>query len=157
MDETPKPPPYDMSEESPQTPLGTENAKSTSEGGASPSTFSNGGGGPSASEKQWAVGIHLSALTGFMIPFFNIVAPLVLWLFKRPESAWLDQEGKHVLNFQISFTIYALIASLSLLILIGLLVLPILVLVYLVFLIIGAVRASEGTPYHFPLTIKFFK
>lgn len=158
MDETPKPPPWEIPEGSPQTPLGTENVKSNSEGGASPSAFSNGGSGqPSASEKQWAVGIHLSALTGFMIPFFNILAPLVLWLFKRPESAWLDKEGKQVLNFQISFTIYALIASLSLLILIGLLVLPILVLVYLIFLIIGAIRASEGIPYHFPLTIKFFK
>ncbi len=124
---------------------------------ASSSTFSGGGGQPSVSERQWAVGIHLSALTGLMIPFFNIIAPLILWLFKRPVSAWLDAEGKRVLNFQISFTIYALIACLSLLIIIGVLVLPVLAIIYLAFLVIGAIRASDGISYHFPLTINFLK
>lgn len=155
MDETPKPflqtpegPAQGSSEE------GSHPEHGNSEGGAL-SAFPGGGRGPAASEKQWAVAIHLSALIGLVMPFFNILAPLVLWLFKRPESAWLDEIGKSVLNFQISFTIYALIAGLSIFVLVGFLLLPIVGIVYLAFLIVGAIRASEGVTYRFPLTFKF--
>ncbi len=111
--------------------------------------------GPTPPEKQWAVAIHLSALIGFVIPFFNVFAPLIIWLLKRPESTWLDAQGKQVLNFQISFTIYAFIAGLSVFVFIGFLLLPLVVVVYLALLVVGAIRASEGALYRFPMTMKF--
>jgi uncharacterized Tic20 family protein len=149
MDETPKPPELATSPPLPSTASGPETDTYRY------SSNSETGGIPTPSEKQWAVALHLSALLGFVIPFFNLVAPLIIWLFKRPVSSWLDVEGKRVLNFQISFTIYALIIGLSIFILIGLILLPILGIIYLAFLIVGAIRASEGVRYSFPLTIKF--
>ena len=42
----------------------------------------------SKEEQNWAVICHLSALAGFLVPFGNIVGPLVVWLIKRAEMPW---------------------------------------------------------------------
>lgn len=154
MDEIPKP-----SSEGSEKPEAPSHTSFTLESDVIPPSGESGEGRPcpSPSERQWAVAIHLSALIGLVIPLFNIVAPLILWLLKRPESTWIDGEGKRVLNFQISFTIYTLIAALCIFILVGFLLLPILGVVYLAFLVVGAIRASDGISYHFPLTIRFLK
>ncbi|PWU05676.1 MAG: DUF4870 domain-containing protein [Verrucomicrobia bacterium] len=157
MDETPKPHWEPPEPPSPPSLEAADHAQPASENATSRSHPSSGGYQPSPTEKQWAVGMHLIALCGLMVPFLNILAPLVLWLFKRPVSTWLDDEGKRVLNFQISFTIYFLVACLSVFIIIGLLIVPVLAVIYLAFLIIGAIRASEGIAYRFPLTFNFLK
>ncbi|HEY5705460.1 MAG TPA: DUF4870 domain-containing protein [Terrimicrobiaceae bacterium] len=118
-----------------------------------------------ATERQWAIGIHLSALLGFVGPhLLNVIAPLIIWLIKKQESAYLDSVGKRVLNFQISYSLYGFLAAtlVSLLwwLLIGLLFLPIYAVVavaWLIFTIIGAVKESNGETYEFPFVIKFFQ
>lgn len=40
-----------------------------------------------------------------VIPFANIIAPLVLWLAKRDDEL-VNQHGKEAVNFQISMTLY---------------------------------------------------
>ena len=52
---------------------------------------------------------HLSSLAGSVIPFGNIVGPLVVWLIKKDEYAFVDDQGKESLNFQISITIYTVV------------------------------------------------
>jgi uncharacterized Tic20 family protein len=108
-----------------------------------------------ADERQWAVAIHLSALIGFIVPCGNILGPLIIWLVKKPEMPGLDTVGRTVLNFQISWTIYAFIAGLSIWLCIGVVLVPAVLIAWLVFLILGAVKTSNGEPYQFPLTIKF--
>lgn len=123
---------------------------------------SNPGG---LSETQWAVAIHLSPLLVFVAPgVMNIVAPLIIWLLKRPESPRLDEVGKRVLNFQISYSIYCfalgLLAFLLTFILIGFLLVPLIPLLgiaWLVLVIIGAVKEGNGEQYRFPLVIDFLK
>jgi uncharacterized Tic20 family protein len=59
-----------------------------------------------STERQWAVGIHLSALLGFAGPhLLNVIGPLIIWLIKKQDSAYLDSVGKRVLNFQISYSL----------------------------------------------------
>jgi transcriptional regulator with XRE-family HTH domain len=55
--------------------------------------------------------MNLSALSFWFIPFGNIIAPLVLWIFKRNEIAGVMDLGKRILNFQITWSIifYAII------------------------------------------------
>ena len=44
-----------------------------------------------ATERQWAIGIHLSALLGFAGPhLLNVICPLIIWLIKKQESPYLD-------------------------------------------------------------------
>jgi hypothetical protein len=109
---------------------------------------------PGMNERQWIVATHLSALIGLLVPFGNIIAPLIIWLIKKQEYPGLDTVGRSVLNFQISWMIYAFVAGLTIWVCIGAILLPAVVIAWLVFLIIGAVKASNGETYKFPLTIK---
>jgi uncharacterized Tic20 family protein len=119
----------------------------------------------SVAERQWAIGIHLSALLGFAGPhLFNVVGPLIIWLLKRQESPYLDTVGKRVVNFQISYSLYGFAAAtlIGLLwwLVIGLFLVPLYVIIavaWLLFTIIGAVKESNREAYEFPCVIKFFQ
>jgi uncharacterized protein len=87
----------------------------------------------------------------------NILGPLILWLIKRGESSYLDAVGKEVLNFNISWTIYAAVAFLSIFVLIGVLLLPAIGITWLILAIIGAIKASDGKMHRYPLTIRLIK
>jgi uncharacterized Tic20 family protein len=63
-------------------------------------------------------------LAGYVVPFGNIIGPLVVWLTKKDESAFVAEHARQALNFQISMTIYFILAALSMLVLIGFLLLP---------------------------------
>lgn len=109
-------------------------------------------------EKQWKTILHLSALAGLVIPCGNIIAPLAIWLIKKPELPGIDGEGKKVLNFQISYAIY-MIASIVVAAVGSCLIVPIILplavgIAWLVFTIIGGVKTSNGEAYEFPFTIK---
>ena len=107
------------------------------------------------SDQQWIVFLHLSAFAGIVLPTFgHILGPLIIWLIKKPESPAIDAAGRNVLNFQISWTIYGVIAGLSLFFCVGAFLLPAVVIAWVIFTILGAVKASNGETYAFPLTIK---
>jgi len=100
---------------------------------------------------------HLAALAGFIIPFGNIIGPLVVWLIKKDESAWVDRQGKESLNFQISVSIYAIVAGILTLILIGILLLIAVGIFSLVMVIISTVRVNNGEYFQYPLCIRFLR
>lgn len=111
---------------------------------------------PSASDaQQWITLTHVSAFAGLLIPCGNIVGPLIVWLLKKEEFPAVDAAGRQVMNFQISWSIYMVVAVASIWVCIGALLAPLVGLSMLVFTIIGAVKASKGEAYTFPLTIKF--
>ena len=105
-------------------------------------------------ERSWAMLIHLSGLAGFIIPFGNIVAPLILWLMKKDQSIFINDQGKEALNFQITYTLYAIAAGLLIFLLIGLLLLPLVGIVALILIFVAGIRANEGTYYRYPLTLR---
>lgn len=107
--------------------------------------------------RLWAMLCHLAAFLGGAFPFGHIAGPLIIWIIKKDEFPEVDAHGKESLNFQISLTIYMLIASLSMLILIGFVLLPALVVFGIVCVIVAALRANEGGFYSYPLTIRFIK
>jgi uncharacterized Tic20 family protein len=108
-----------------------------------------------AEARNWAMGAHIAALAGLIVPFGNLIGPLVVWLVKRDESALVDREGKESLNFQISMTIYMFVSALLILVLIGLPLLFVVAIVDLVLTIVAASKASNGVPYRYPMTIRF--
>jgi uncharacterized protein len=106
--------------------------------------------------RMWGMFCHLSALACFIgIPFANLIAPLVIWLIKREQHPFLDQQGREALNFQISMTIYAFAAFILCFILIGIPLLFVLGIMDLVLVITAAIRANDGISYRYPLTIRF--
>jgi uncharacterized Tic20 family protein len=113
-------------------------------------------GFPSHTERNFAVFCHLGGFALYLLGFAlgHVLVPLVLWLVKRDESAFVDAHGREALNFQISVTIYAIVASLLAWVLIGFVLLPLLAGFHIVLMIIASVRASHGEPYRYPLTIR---
>ena len=110
------------------------------------------------SNKTWAMLCHLTALSFYIgVPFGNILGPLIIWLIKKDEMPTVDQHGKESLNFQISMTIYGLVAGLLTFVLIGFLLLPIVVIAQIVFVVIASIKANNGEAYRYPLTIRFIK
>ena len=114
-------------------------------------------GTPSAEARQWALFAHLSALAGLIIPFGNIIGPLIIWQVKKAEFPFVDDQGKEALNFNITAAIAFLVAMALTLVLIGVLLLPVVGIGWLVFTIIAAIRANNGETYRYPVTLRLIK
>ncbi len=108
--------------------------------------------------RMWATIAHLSALAGFLIPVAgNIVAPLIVWLIKREEHPFIDDQAKEALNFQITVTIALIVCFALMCVAIGVFLMPLVGLAALVFIIIAAIQANNGVAYRYPLTIRLIK
>ena len=109
-------------------------------------------------ERMWGMLCHLAALSGFVgVPFGNIVGPLVIWMIQKDKYPSVVKHGKEALNFQISMTIYAAVAAVLILVVIGIFLLIAIAVVNVIFVIIAAIKANNGEPYRYPLTIRFLK
>lgn len=110
-------------------------------------------------EKQsrlWGMLCHLSGLLLLLgIPFGNILGPLVIWLIKKEDYNFVDEQGKEALNFQISITIYGIISGILVVIVVGILTSIALFIAYLALVITASIKTSNGEPYRYPLTIRF--
>ena len=104
-------------------------------------------GGLSKDDRTWAMLAHLSALAGFVIPFGNVLGPLVIWLVKREGSAFVDDQGREALNFQITVTIAAIVS----------IILMVVGLAWLILSIVAGVKANEGERYRYPFTLRLIK
>lgn len=117
---------------------------------------------PDANQRNVALACHLLGLTGFVIPFGHIIGPLVLWLVKRDGQPFVEDHGKEALNFQISYTLWFILAGILAFLLIWTVVVPVLIavgmfvlaLIWIVTLITAAMRASRGESYRYPFTLR---
>ena len=108
-------------------------------------------------ERKWSVLLHISALAGMIIPLGNVIGPLVLWLIKKPESAYVDRHGKAALNFQISSMIYMIVMALLVIVFIGLPLLIAYSIFWFVMVILATIRAADDKDPGYLLSIQFFK
>ncbi|MFF2890786.1 DUF4870 domain-containing protein [Paenibacillus sp. NPDC057967] len=100
---------------------------------------------------------HLLAFSTFIIPFGSIIGPLVVWLIKKDQSPYVNEQGKESLNFQISIMIYCIVSSILIIIFIGILLLIAIGIAWFILVIIASIKANEGSIYRYPLTIHFIK
>jgi len=120
---------------------------------ANPNTTTN----VNRDENMWAMICHISAFSVFFIPFGNIISPLVIWLIKKDEFPFVDDQGKEALNFQISLTIYVIASAILTLLLVGIPMLIGFLIFGFVVTIIGAMKANDGEKYRYPMTIRFIE
>jgi uncharacterized Tic20 family protein len=119
----------------------------------------------SSDSRGWAVGAHLSPWIG------GFLGPLIIWLAKK-DDPYVEYHARAALNFQISLLIYVmgwlLVATVAIALLavagaivVGIVIfgLGFLAFVYLGFVppIIGAIKASNGELYRYPVSIAFIK
>lgn len=116
-------------------------------------------GSPSKDEKTWGMLAHLAALAGVIVPLFgNVIGPLIVWLIKKDEMPFVDDQGKESMNFQITVIIALLICfPLILLFGLGLLLMFAVGIAALVLIILAAVKANEGEAYRYPFALRLIK
>ena len=114
-------------------------------------------GTPSAEARQWALFAHLSALAGMIIPFGNIIGPLIIWQVKKAEFPFVDDQGKEALNFNITAALAFLVAMALTIVLIGVLLMPLVGIAWLVFTILAAIKANNGESYRYPVSLRLVK
>ncbi|HEX8311658.1 MAG TPA: DUF4870 domain-containing protein [Chthoniobacteraceae bacterium] len=109
-------------------------------------------------QRLWGMLAHLTALSGLIgLPFGNIIGPLVIWLIKRNEMPFVEDQGKESLNFQITMTIVGIVCAFLIFVLIGIPLLIILWMVTFILTIIGSIKANDGVPYRYPMTWRLIK
>jgi len=108
--------------------------------------------------KTFNILLHVSQLAGYVVPGAGFVAPIVMWITNKDEYEEVDRHGKIVLNWMVSSLIYMAISFVLIFALgIGLIGIAVIPIVCTIFAIIGAIKASEGEYWEYPMTIKFFK
>lgn len=112
----------------------------------------------SGSERNWAMLCHLSAFAGYIfILFGGILGPLIFWLSRRTDSEWVDRNGKESLNFQLSVLLYSVLCIPLMFLIVGFFFLFALLTLEFVCVIIASIRASQGVPFRYPLSIPFIQ
>ena len=87
----------------------------------------------------------------------SFIGPLIIWLMKKDESPYINQQGKNYFNFAISYTIYAFVSWILTIILIGYIPLFILSIAGLAYTIIGIVTTNKGEDFVVPLSLPIIK
>lgn len=113
--------------------------------------------GMSSDERMWGMLCHLSALTGYFSGLGFILGPLIVWLLKKDQYSFVDEQGKEALNFQITMFIAAIISALLVLLLVGIVLLWILGIVNLVLIIIAVINSNNGVHYEYPFALRLIK
>ncbi len=127
-------------------------------------------------ERFWAAAAHVSAFAGMIFPFGNIIGPGVIFATKKRESKLIADNAREALNFQISISLYVLVAfvlfffsvftsifsltvSTFFAVLSGISVFTIgfLLIADFILTIIAAIKAYHGETFRYPLTIRFIK
>ena len=108
-------------------------------------------------EKNLAMLCHLGAFGGFLVPFGNIIGPLIFWMTGKGDSDFVNEHGKASLNFQLSVTLFFVI-SVVLILVIGPLAVAMIagaVLYAVVMIIVNSVKAHNGEEGGYSITIQF--
>ncbi|KAA2242510.1 DUF4870 domain-containing protein [Chitinophaga agrisoli] len=132
-------------------------------------------------EKTWGALVHLGGIIGMAILSHvgNIIGALVMWLIKRNDSAFIDNQGKEALNFQITLSFINVAIGVLYGIRHGVWAFRhmwdndfsfrhidfftfssaygIVWLLNIIFSIIGAVRANKGEAYRYPISWRIVK
>jgi uncharacterized protein len=118
--------------------------------------FITGSPAPTADERTWGMIAHLSALVASVVGF-PFLGPLIVWLTKGKESAWVEQHAKEALNFQITATVAIWISAFLMFCLVGFLLLPLIGLGALILTIMAGIKANNGEMYRYPATVRLVK
>ncbi len=103
---------------------------------------------PNSDDKNIATMTHLAGTV------FSFVPALLIWALKKDDSAYISDQAKEALNFQITVLVAQFVAGILAFILIGFVFMLIIWLANVVLCIIAAISTSKGEHYRYPLTLR---
>ena len=105
-------------------------------------------------ERALAALTHLSGLAGYVIPCGGVLVPIIIWAVKS-ESRVISSIAKQALLLNVTVFLTILV---TLVLWLTIILIPLVILFWIALLvgaivlpIIGAIRASEGTYYRYPV------
>ena len=105
-------------------------------------------------ENTFLLLMHLSQFAGAIVPLAGFAVPIIMWATQKEMNQNVDLHGKNIVNAIISYSIYALVLSITI---IGIPLAIILGVLYAVFVVIASVKANNGEYWKYPFTIQFVK
>jgi uncharacterized Tic20 family protein len=108
---------------------------------------------PSDDQKTLALITHLSGIV------LGFIVPLIIWLVNKdqPDKAFVTDQSKEALNFQITLLMVYVVGIILSIILIGALINLAAWLACIVLSIIGGLAAQKGQTYRYPFAIRLIK
>ena len=106
---------------------------------------------PTSDERTFAILAHILTIVS------SFIAPLVIYLLKKDESAFVSEHAKESLNFQITMFILYIISFVLMLVFIGFLLIWLLSIANLVLVIIATIKANENKMYRYPINFRLIK
>ena len=107
-------------------------------------------------DNQLIVITHLSQLLTYITGFGGLVVPLIIWLTQRDKVQDMNEHGKAIINFQLSVLVFSILSIPAILLLgLGILTLIFIGIVAFVQPIMNAIKASNGEPPSYFMTIQF--
>jgi uncharacterized protein len=103
---------------------------------------------PTSDERTLAILCHVLTI------FFWIFPPLIIYLIKKDESAYVKEHARESLNFQITVSIAVVALVLTI---VGILLIWVLLIASVVFVVIASINASDNKIYRYPLTLRLIK
>ena len=100
---------------------------------------------------------NMAMLCHLLAIFTGFVGPLIIWLIKKDSDKFVDNQGKEALNFQITVIFAFIVCGLLTIIVIGAFLWPVVGILNLIFCIMGAISASSGKAYKYPISIRLLK
>jgi uncharacterized Tic20 family protein len=107
------------------------------------------GGALTSEDRNYAVVAHL---LGILTMF---VGALIVWLVKKDDSPFVDDQAKEAVNFQITIFIAQAVAGFLTMFAIGCFLLPAILIANFILCIVAALAASQGRWYRYPMTLRF--
>jgi uncharacterized Tic20 family protein len=107
--------------------------------------------------RGWDLGIEESTFVALMHAsqfLSSFVIPLIAWLLYRDKSKKVDDAGKNILNFELSFLIYTVVPLITCLFA---WVSIIVAVVWMLLVVIAIIKAANNELWPYPLTVKFIK
>jgi len=102
-------------------------------------------------QRLWSVLSHIGGV------FVSFLVPLVVWLVFKGRGAFVEDQSKEALNFQITLAIAYVVGFITLIFIVGIVILAVAWLCAIIFGIIAAVQSSQGVLYRYPVCIRFIK
>ena len=118
---------------------------------AQPSTQRLRDDGLTEQDRKYALAIHLTALLGVFI-HLALLVPLVLWLIRKDESAYVDDHGREMMNVFLTGLVLVPVCVITI---IGIPVAIAWLIITFIGFIRGAVAASRGEYFRYPMTMRF--
>jgi len=97
------------------------------------------------------------AMLAHGLGIFGFLGPLIIWLIKKNQSKYVDEQGKEALNFQLTLLIGDALALATWCFVVGIFIWAAVYIIRIVFVVLSIMAVNKGEHYRYPFAIRLIK